>query len=43
MISYHPTTFRSHRHYGNGDILFLVAEEENSRCCHFNPPFFVNF
>ena len=43
MISYRSTKFRGHRHYGNGDIMFLVPEEENSRCSYFNPPFFVNF
>ena len=27
-----------HSHCGSGDIMFLVAEEENSRCSRFNLP-----
>ena len=38
MVSHHPAKFGDHRHCGSGDIMFLVAEEENSRCSHFNPP-----
>ena len=38
MVSHHPTKFGDHRHCGSGDIMFLVAEEENSRCSRFNPP-----
>ena len=42
MISHHPAKFDDHRHYGNGDIMFLVAEEENSRCSYFNLPLLFN-
>ena len=37
MVSHHPAKFGDHRHCGSGDM-FLVAEEENSRCSCFNPP-----
>ena len=29
MISHHPAKFGDHRHCGNGDIMLLVAEQEN--------------
>ena len=38
MASHHPAKFGDHRHCGNGDIMFLIAEEQNSRCSRFNPP-----
>ena len=38
MVTHHPAKFSDQRHCGSGDIMFLVAEEENSRCCRFNPP-----
>ena len=37
MLSHHPAKFVGHRHCGSGDIMFLVAEEENCRCSCFNP------
>ena len=37
MVSHHSAKFGNHEHCGSGDI-FLVAEEENSRCSHFNLP-----
>ena len=37
MVSHHPAKFGDHRHCDSGDM-FLVAEEENSRCSRFNPP-----
>ena len=37
MVSHHPAKFGDHGHCGSGDIMFLVAEEENSRCSRFNP------
>ena len=37
MVSHHSAKFGDHRHCGSGDM-FLVAEEENSRCSHFNLP-----
>ena len=38
MVSNHPAKFGNHRHCGSGDIMFLVAEEQNFRCSRFNPP-----
>ena len=38
MVSHHSAKFGDHRHCGSGDIMFLAAEEENSRCSRFNPP-----
>ena len=38
MVSHHPGKFGDYRHGGSEDIKFLVAEDENSRCCRFNPP-----
>ena len=37
MVSHHPAKFGGYRHCGSGDV-FLVAEEEDSRCSRFNPP-----
>ena len=30
--------FGGHIRCGSGDMMRLVAEEEDSRCCRFNPP-----
>ena len=38
MISHFLANFGDHRHCGSGNIVPLVAEEENSRCSCFNPP-----
>ena len=38
MASHHPAKFVGHRHCGSGDIMCLVAEEEDCRCSRFNPP-----
>ena len=38
MVSHHPVKFGGHRHCSSGDIMFLVAKEENSRCYLLNPP-----
>ena len=38
MVSQQPAKFGDHRHCGSGDIMSLVAEEENSRRSCFNPP-----
>ena len=38
MVSHHVAKFGDHRHRGSGDIMFLIAEEENSRCSRFNLP-----
>ena len=37
MISHHSAKFGGHRHCGSGEM-FLVAKDENSRCCLFNLP-----
>ena len=38
MVSHHPAKFGEHRHCGSGGLMFLVAEEENSRWSRFNTP-----
>ena len=38
MVSHHSAKFGDHSHCGSGDIMLLVAEEENSRHSFFNPP-----
>ena len=42
MVSHHPEKFGNHSHCGSGDIMFLVAEEEESRCSRFNLPLLFN-
>ena len=37
MVCQKPAKFGGHRHCGSGDM-FLVAEEEDSRCSRFNSP-----
>ena len=37
MVSHYKVKFGCHRHSGSVDI-FLIAEKENPRCSHFNPP-----
>ena len=41
MVSHHRAKFGDNRHCGSRDM-FLVAEEENSRCSRFNPPLLFN-
>ena len=41
MISHHTVNFGGHSHCGSGDM-FLVAEEEDSRCSCFNPPLLIS-
>ena len=36
MVSHHPAKFRGLRHCGSGDIMFLVAEEQDSTCSPLN-------
>ena len=43
MVSHHHAKFGDHRHCGSGNILFLVAKEENNRCSRCNPPLLFNF
>ena len=38
MVIHHPVKFGWHRYCGSGDLTFLVAEEDNSRCRRFNRP-----
>ena len=38
MISHHPAKFGDHRHCDSRDIMFLGADEENSRCSCLNLP-----
>ena len=37
LVSHQPGKFGGHRHCSNGDM-FLVAEEEDSRCSCLNSP-----
>ena len=30
MVSHHPAKFGGHRHYGSGDMMFVVVEEQDS-------------
>ena len=36
MVSQYPAKFRGLRHCGSGDIMFLVAEEQDSTCSPLN-------
>ena len=38
MVSHHLGMFGGYWRCGSGDILFLVAEEKNSRCSRFSSP-----
>ena len=42
MVSHDSAKFGDHRYCGSGDITFLVAEEENSKCSRFNPLLLFN-
>ena len=42
MVSHHSAKFDDHRHCGSGDIMFLVAEEENCRRSRFSLPLLFN-
>ena len=33
MVSHHPAKFGGHRHYGSGNIVFLVVEEQDPNPC----------
>ena len=37
MVSHNPARSGSRAHCGSDDIMFLVVEEEDSRCSSFNP------
>ena len=41
LLSYHLAKFGGHRHYGKEDLMFLVVEEEDSRCSLFNTSLLV--
>ena len=32
MVSLHPANFGANSHWGSGDIMFFVIEEEGCRC-----------
>ena len=38
MVSHHLAKFACNRHGGSRDIIFLDAEEEESRSSCYNPP-----
>ena len=42
MVSHHPAKFGDDRNCGSGDLMFLVVQEENSRCSRFNPLLLFN-
>ena len=42
MVTHHSAKFGDHKHGGSGDIMFLVAEEETSRCSRLNKPLLFN-
>ena len=37
MVNHRPATFDDHKHCGSGDIIYLVADEEDARCSSYNP------
>ena len=40
MVSHHPAKFGGHRHFGSGDMMFLVVLAgggQDSTCPRFNP------
>ena len=39
MVSHHPAKFSVRKYSLRADIMFLTAEEEDFRCCGFNPLF----
>ena len=39
MVNQQPAKFGGHRYCGSGDIIYLVAEEEDSTCSLLNPRF----
>ena len=43
MVSQDRAKFGGHKHFGSGEIKFLVAKEENFRGSRFNPPLLFNF
>ena len=43
MISHCPAKFSGHRYCCNGDIKFLVAGEDDSRCSCFSLPLLFIF
>ena len=38
MVVHYLAKFGDHKHCGNEDIMFLVAEKEDSNCSRFNRP-----
>ena len=41
MVNHYTTKFGGHRHCGSGDIMSLVAKDEDLRCSGLNPPLLV--
>ena len=38
MVRHHPAKLGSHRHCGNGDIMFVMVERRDSTCRRLDPP-----
>ena len=38
MVRHHPAKLGSHRHCGNGDIMFVMVERRDSTCPRLDPP-----
>ena len=38
MINHHSAKFGLHRHCGSGDMVFVVAEGQDSTCACLDPP-----
>ena len=36
MVSHHPAKFTDDRHYGSGDLMFLVVEKQDFTLFHLN-------
>ena len=43
MVSHQPAKISGYRHGGNGDIMFLVVEEQDSTYSCLNPPLLFIF
>lgn len=41
MVSLHPANFGANSHWGSGDIMFFVIEEEGCRCSNL-PLLFIS-
>ena len=42
MVNQQPAKFGGDRYCGSGDIIYLVAKEQDSTCSRSNPPFMLS-